>query len=182
MFEVEIKLQCFDKIGLTKKLLDIRAIKISVEKNHDIYYNHPNRDFLSTDESLRIRSVKDAIELTYKGKKIDPNSKTRQELTVLVSSMEIAEILDKLNFDIGGEVIKNREIWNFDDIVITLDEVQDLGNYFELEIGSVNKNEIKYLVNKLHDLINKLGYDPQKQIKESYLELIRRKSSIAFNK
>ena len=48
----------------------------------DTYYRHPCRDFAQTDEGLRIRRSFPAMTsfLTYKGPKIDSETKTRQEI------------------------------------------------------------------------------------------------------
>jgi len=48
----------------------------------DTYYRHPCRDFVQTDEGLRIRRWPTISFITYKGPKIDPETKTRKEIEI----------------------------------------------------------------------------------------------------
>src|SRR5688572_27504135 len=79
----------------------------------DRYFNHPARDFAATDEALRIRQVGSRNYLTYKGPKIDLETKTRQELELpLADGPEAAEqmtqVLLQLGFQLAGIVRKSR--------------------------------------------------------------------------
>ena len=91
MIEVEIKLSCDNPESVIKKLQELGAEQLDTESNMDIYFNHPIRDFKSTDEALRIREVDSQVELTYKGPKYDSKSKTREEITVKVDSIEVKD-------------------------------------------------------------------------------------------
>ena len=172
VIEVEIKLLIDDWGEIQNKLNDLKAEKIGVEINEDIYLNHPNRDFRSTDEALRIRKVNSHIELTYKGPKINTKSKTREEINAEVNEANILDIFLKLDFTIGGRVNKRREKWEMNDILINLDKVEKLGNFLELEIIASSEDGIDELINQLYDLASQLGLDPEQQITKSYLELI----------
>ncbi|HIH62261.1 MAG TPA: class IV adenylate cyclase, partial [Methanobacteriales archaeon] len=69
MIEVEVKAKTDHRIK--KKLESIGAQKIRTEKQEDIYFNAPHKDFKITDEALRIRETPTRTLLTYKGPKID---------------------------------------------------------------------------------------------------------------
>ena len=73
----------------------------------DTYFRHPCRDFAQTDEGLRIRKTvspqsktEDCV-LTYKGPKIDSETKTRKEIEVSVTDNNgenCRNILESLGF------------------------------------------------------------------------------------
>ena len=72
----------------------------------DTYYRHPCRDFAQTDEGLRIRSCPTATMgfgsfLTYKGAKIDSETKTRQEIELSLfpgTHADCQSLLEALGF------------------------------------------------------------------------------------
>ncbi|WP_252896500.1 class IV adenylate cyclase [Metallosphaera hakonensis] len=69
------------------------------EVQEDIYLNGEAKDFKKTDEALRIRTVGDKIELTYKGPRMGSESKSREEITVVLDSREsMVKILEKLGY------------------------------------------------------------------------------------
>jgi len=68
----------------------------------DTYFRHPCRDFAQTDEGLRIRRCSGNFSLmTYKGPKIDSETKTRQEIEFPLSPGtydECQSLLEALGF------------------------------------------------------------------------------------
>lgn len=172
MIEFEIKIEA-DIGEVRKQLKELNAEKINEEINQDQYFNHPNRDFGITDEALRIRKTAKSQYITYKGPKFDDKSKSRKEINVEYLGTALDEILQELDFTKSGIVRKNRETWRLDEITITLDKVQGLGEYVELEVVGTNKNNLQFYLNKLYTMGEKLGLDPSKQITKSYLELLR---------
>lgn len=172
VIEVELKLLCSDPESVVTKLQEIGAEKLNTESNMDIYFNHPNRDFKDTDEALRIREIDSQVELTYKGPKLDSKSKTREEITIKVDSIEVKDIFYRLNFPVGGVVHKKRANWEYDGVKITMDQVEGLGNYVELEIETDNIELMDGLVDELYRVALLLGLNPENQITQSYLELL----------
>lgn len=111
MIEIEVKGYADDKVfeRVRKNFKLIRR-----EYHEDTYFQHPCRNFTETDEALRIRIRKfnghfEAF-ITYKGPKIDPNSKTRWEIEVPVSDPDRhVEILESLGFKEVMTIEKTRE-------------------------------------------------------------------------
>ncbi len=166
--EIEIKAYC-DNIGdVKKKLVKMGAEYIKSEKESDCYFNHPEKDFGETDEALRIRTVDDNSVLTYKGPKISKKSKARIEKEVIVSDDDVSgEILLLLGFKVSGKVVKKRDYYTLNGIVICLDEVENLGSFVELEkMGS----DLEKIESELFALADKLGLDRLER--RSYLELV----------
>lgn len=180
MIEVEVKAWVKDE----KKLDEIveRISHMSVLKREecvqrDIYFSHPSRNFLLTDEALRLRIEDGKCELTYKGPKIDPISKTRVEITVKVDSCEkTIELLRRLGFSDVMEVFKERRIfvllYGGRTVRLSLDRVKDLGTFVELECETERETEIEQARNLLFSLLEHLGIPREHTERRSYLELL----------
>lgn len=113
------------------------------EHQADRYFNHPGRDFADTDEALRIRSVGDWNCVTYKGAKLDAITKTRQEIEIefaagSAAAGKFAALLTALGFRETAVVQKKRRTAHLTRgafaTEITLDDVQGVGQFVELEI------------------------------------------------
>ena len=99
---------------IAARLLEFGATAIGEVRQADHYFNHPVRDFATTDEALRIRSVGDQNWLTWKGPKIDQNTKTRREIESSLgdgskTAEEICEVLTILGFHSVAVVRKVRK-------------------------------------------------------------------------
>ncbi|ADB58894.1 class IV adenylate cyclase [Archaeoglobus profundus] len=162
--EVEVKFRLEENV---KRKIEEVAEFVCEVCERDIYFNHPCRDFLETDEALRVRKS-EKVFLTYKGPKIDRETKTREEIEVEISDFDKAvEIMKKLGFKPVAEVFKVRRIYRMGDATICIDNVKDLGGFVEIEIKSENVEEAKRLVFKIAD---KFGL--RNPITKSYLEML----------
>ena len=115
----------------------------------DVYFRHPTRNFIQTDEALRLRRVGEENCITYKGPKIDQETKTRRELELGFGPGQKtfaawAELLEILGFSRGGEVQKERTPgklpWEGHEVHLALDTVAGLGTFLELEIVADEKD------------------------------------------
>ena len=151
---------------------------VSAEQQADDYYNHPCRDFVVTDEALRIRSIQDMKTdkefslLTYKGKNESEGIHTREELECEVDNGETARtILERLGFSLVAAVHKERTLYQKDDISICLDEVRGLGSYLEIEIlceeGRTAKTQ-----KRLKTILAEIAFAEPVVEPETYLELL----------
>ena len=143
MVEVEMKFPVADFAPLERKLVAWGATKVKTRQEEDHYFNAPDRDFAQTDEALRLRRVASSNFLTYKGPKLDPQTKTRTEIEVpLAPGEEAAEAMTQLLNHLGyrpvAVVLKERRVFQTKrqgfDLEICLDEVKDVGRFAELEI------------------------------------------------
>ncbi|BAA30938.1 class IV adenylate cyclase [Pyrococcus horikoshii] len=177
MYEVELKGyandEIFEKVRETFEFM-------RKEIHEDIYYQHPCRDFSKTDEALRIRIKRfnghNEVFLTYKGPKIDEKSKTRLEIEVEIQEDvdKYFELLDRLGFKEVLKVVKTREKYYVEKgVTITLDEVEGLGKFIEIETLVKEKDEIPEAVEKLEKILRELGVE--KFERRSYLELLLEK-------
>ncbi len=165
--EVEIK---FELKGDTLEKIKGIAKFICRRSEADTYFLSPVRDFKKTDEALRIRRENGFVRITYKGPKVDNETKTREEIEVSVDSYENAvELLKRLGFKPFKEIRKVREVYKIGDITICVDDVEGLGRFIEFEKKSDDVDKAK---KEIFELAGKLGYDISKSIRKSYLEMI----------
>ncbi len=171
MIEVEVKARADEQT--LSKILALGAVFLKEENHVDIYFNSPLHDFRKTDEALRIRIKDEGSRLTYKGPKLDRETKSRQELTVKIDSPErMAEVLRSLGFLPFAEVRKHRTKYSLGDVTFALDEVAGLGLFLEVEAkGDANYEEQK---RRVISLLSELGLG--ESIRKSYLELLEEKS------
>ncbi len=165
--EVEIKFKADrgveDKI---KELADFVCEKVE----EDVYFNSPMRDFRESDEALRLRKDGEGVKMTYKGPKVDPETKTREEIEIRVDNYGNAkEMLERLGFKAIRKVVKKRRIYRLGEVTICFDDVEGLGCFVEIEVKS---NDLERAKHRIFEVARMLGFDPSDSIRESYLELL----------
>ena len=178
MIEVEIKAKIDDKNEAFKKINEIGGVYSHSEKHHDIYFNGDNTDFRKTDEALRIRQIPDRDDfkkiLTYKGPKLNGETKTRKEVEVEINDTDsMAEILVNLGYKPSAIVDKVRRVFKYEDYTITVDKLNQLGYFIEIESVINDDNDITDVEEKIKGIFNKLditrGFENL-----SYLELLEK--------
>jgi adenylate cyclase, class 2 len=143
VLEVEVKFAVNDFAPL-EAALAARGIAIQPARHDsDHYFNAPDRDFAKTDEAFRVRSIGRKNFVTYKGPKVDATTKTRLEIEVPIADGEEAardfrRLMTCLHFRPVAVVQKARRVAEFTrdgfDVQATLDDVQGVGRYAELEV------------------------------------------------
>ncbi|WP_254862884.1 class IV adenylate cyclase [Halovivax gelatinilyticus] len=174
-YEVEVKVPA----TLDRVRERVRSIGASDEgrvEQVDTYYDAPHRTFSKTDEALRIRTERrsgdERVELTYKGPLVERASKTRAEVeTEVDDAVAAAEILERLGFEPAATVRKDRHRFAFDGVTITLDEVDGVGTYVEVE-RTATADSIDETRAELFATLDRLGLDPDEQVRTSYLGLM----------
>ncbi|MFM5883047.1 MULTISPECIES: class IV adenylate cyclase [Methanobrevibacter] len=176
MIEVEVKAKITSFSEMEKKLENIGATKSKKEFQEDIYFNSPIVNFAESDEALRIRTTKENdnvdIFITYKGPKIDKKSKTRKEIEMKIEDAEkCSDIFEAIGFRKVRTVRKNRQYYTYENFEISLDDIEGLDPYMEIEIGLKDGEDYSKAQKSIFDLFEKLniteGFD-----RTSYLELL----------
>lgn len=176
MIEVEVKAKINSFEEMENKLDKIGAIRSKKEFQEDIYFNSPIVDFAKTDEALRIRTTREDenenIFITYKGPKIDQNSKTRKEIEMGIDDAEkCSGIFEEIGFVKVRTVRKNRQYYEYENFEISLDDVEGLDPYMEIEIGLNDGEDYSQAQNKIFELFEILGITDGFE-RTSYLELL----------
>jgi adenylate cyclase class 2 len=142
-YEVEMKFPAPDMPALESRLAAMGIDISQPQLELDVYFSHPARDFAATDEALRIRRKGQLNFITYKGPKIDATTKTRQEIDLPLpdeeeSAQAWTSLLESLGFSPVAEVCKSRRkfhvVWQNQRVEGSLDHVDQLGDYAELEL------------------------------------------------
>ncbi|MCL7417171.1 MAG: class IV adenylate cyclase [Halalkalicoccus sp.] len=175
MYEVEMKVRANHE-QVRRALDEHGATPLDTITQRDTYYDAPTRDFGETDEALRIRrETEDGDErakLTYKGPLVGETSKTREEYeTELGDGDVMGSILDSLGFAPVETVEKRRERFSIAEYVVTLDTVDGLGEFVEVETEAREKG-IDAARAGVTETVEALGLDPDAEIRTSYLELL----------
>ncbi|WP_166827968.1 class IV adenylate cyclase [Thalassoroseus pseudoceratinae] len=142
-YEVELKFPLTNVEDVQRRLADLGARPDKTCEQVDTYFAHPQRDFATTDEALRVRRQGNDVCITYKGRRDPGPVKSRREIELPVgagdehSASELADLLTLLGFQAVHDVVKHREFyqlhWQDRQLEICLDQVQDLGDFLEIE-------------------------------------------------
>ncbi|MFW9972469.1 MAG: class IV adenylate cyclase [Candidatus Odinarchaeota archaeon] len=195
MIEVEIKIQILNHELMIKKFEENNGVyKLSLI-HEDTYFNMTKglRDFKKTDEALRLRKsvefdkkakIKKRVInkfITYKGKKLDPSTKTRKEHEIKIEDIDTMKLLLKeLGFEEIITIKKERELYEFEFknyyIEALIDYIPILNQYFlEVEFLLDSPENLENSKEILFDFLNSLGIKKEESIRKSYLELILEK-------
>ena len=175
MLEIELKVKVPSLDPVREHLVRKNAQSCGKVHEHDIYYNAPHRDFGKTDEAVRVRYTHDRAVVTYKGPKIKKfGLKAREELNFAVESGDTFEkMLDRLGFTKTLEVNKWRETYKLGTASVSLDSVDDLGTFAEIEV--ITENETDNPTTQIEKIAKEIGVIG-KPILESYLEMLLAKN------
>ncbi len=186
-YEVEMKFPVADLAALEGRLTGLGATVAAAQREVDVYFTHPARDFAQTDEALRLRRKGADYTITYKGPKIDAATKTRREIDLPLAVGEEGfrawfALLEALGFRVAGEVRKSRRkarlTWHGRNVEGSLDRVEGLGDFVELELIVEDQSEadsaesaaIESAKQCIFSLAAALGLEGSER--RSYLELL----------
>lgn len=184
MYEVEMKFPVGDAAAIESRLFALGARRRGTVSQLDRYFNHPCRDFARTDEAVRLRRVGERVELTYKGPRVDADTKTRREHSLPLAAPDAlagpqttieawAELLSAVGFRAVAEVAKERTVLLLEreslDVEIAIDSVAGLGTYVELELLA-DETGLDAARDCLRGLARELGLEVSER--RSYLELL----------
>ena len=177
-YEVEQKFPVGDLAEITAKLMALGARLDAPIDQLDRYFAHPSRDFCQTDEALRIRQIGPRCLVTYKGPKIDRETKTRHEIELPLSESpegvaQWTELLEALGFQSVAEVHKIRQpahlAWQDAEVEIALDRVDRVGTFVEFEL-TADEERLERARAQILSLAAALGLAGAER--RSYLELL----------
>ena len=178
MLEIEVKYAEADFADLERRLAAWGAREAAPRDDADHYFNAPDRDFAVTDEALRLRRIGPKTFVTYKGPKRDALTKTRAEIEVPLAdgdeaAADFARLLTHLGYRPVAVVRKRRRAFRLErggfPVEITLDDVEGVGRFAELEIQAPEE-QLDAARRVLLDAASELGLIAGER--RSYLELL----------
>ncbi len=179
LYEVEMKFRVSDHAPIAEQIQSIGGTFAAAETQVDTYMSHPCRDFAETDEAFRIRNIGDRYYVTYKGPKIDSETKTRKELEFsIVNPAESLQLYQALGFCPVDAVKKTRQLatvnYHHWPISIGLDNVDGLGMFVELETLT-SEDKLPAARSAVKQLAGELGLTNGER--RSYLNLLQQQAS-----
>jgi adenylate cyclase, class 2 len=171
MIELEIKMPCPDLKALERRLVEMGARLEGDLDQEDVYFSHPSRDFGATDEALRLRRENDRSRITYKGPKLDRDTKMREEIELELEDLaRMSQVLERLGFIPHYRVVKRRRVYMLQGIHFCLDRVEGLGDFVEMEYEGQDLDKGKKKIMELKVQLKLEGNE-----RRSYLELLKEK-------
>lgn len=156
-----------------------------IERNNyqkDIYYTPAHENFLKKNpisEWLRIRDTKDEKTINYKnwGNHNGNNKITCKEIEIGIDDYDgMIEMLNALDFKQIIIVEKTRNSFEYNNIIVSIDSIENLGDFIELEFKTNlydNENDsMKYIMDTIENLKIKVG----NQIFAGYPQLVMEKN------
>jgi adenylate cyclase class 2 len=175
--EVKVRLTEDGVDSLHARLDALGATPLGEHLQVDTYFAHPVRDFQATDEALRLRIDGARVLITYKGPKLDPPRKTREEIEFAlgtgVDAQTAATLLERLGFRAVASVRKQRTDFALGRspgaTVVSIDCVDGLGSFCEIEVPASDPAAARTVLEAELARLDLGGATP---IAESYLELL----------
>ncbi len=176
-WEIEQKYRVDHRDRLLEGLERVGGRFLRTEQHQDTYLRHPSRDFRTTDEALRLRSIDGTPFVTYKGPRLPGPMKMRPEVELpLVAGTEQSwlAIWNSLGFQVAAIVAKSREVYLLEGlgspVTVTIDSVESLGLFCEIEV-LVDRLELRdEAQNRIFGLAEQLGLE--KVERRSYLGML----------
>lgn len=181
--EIELKLPLKNREAVIDFLHNKAKFKYE-KQQHDTYFNAPHRDFLqdpdNVDEWLRIRIAGETAQINYKDwQPHDKREKTHctEYETEVASSDQLLKIFTALNFVKITDVKKLRRSWDYKEAEISIDSVEELGDYIEVEYKGSLK-DVEEVRRHLFAVLAELGAETGKIDYRGYPYLLLEKKGL----
>lgn len=117
---------------------------------------------------FRIRKQEGKIIFTMKYK-ASKSSNDNYELETLIDNPQtVTHMLKRLGYPPSLNIRKKRRTAKYKNIEICLDEVDNLGNYIEVEKMCKNDANVEYVQSELWDVLLRLGVKPKDRVYKGY--------------
>ncbi len=167
MLEVEAKVELLSPGALRDRLREAKAVAGDVEEHEDVFFTHPSRDLAAAGEAFRLRVCNGRMHLTYKGPKRGQGVKVREEHEVDVAE-DPRPMLAGLGFHPAVTLRKTREPWTLGDVHVTIDTLEGLGTFAEVEVLADDEAHATEMV---ESVLKGLGLEGATRMETSYLEM-----------
>lgn len=183
--EVEQKFPLYNVDIVVKALLKVNAKQVvCTEKQFDTYYMPSHKNYFETNivsEWLRVRETDSKSSVNYKcwlplGADIQTHCDEFQTSVADVSAIQ--NIFEALDIKPIIKVFKTRNSWEYKDVEISIDHIEDLGTFIELEyLHEVDEAELDTVFTLFKDILGELGavIGPQDRRGYPYLMIEKQK-------
>lgn len=181
--EVEVKIPVSGFEDVRERLLQQGFVTGMVHEETDTYFNSDDYDLKAQDKALRIRRIVDLengkkwAQINCKGPKLDGISLSRMEIETSVEDPDAIEsILGQLGFHpVRCIVRKTRYYFSRGNITASIDQVEGLGDFLELEIVEREEGKREGCLLDIQNVMTQLGFNMENTVRTSYLSLLQKK-------
>ena len=182
MKNIEVEIQVIIKNPeKTEERLNEVGKFVKSRKQVDKYFVPPYRDFFAAkdmpDEYLRVRHEEDKNHLNYSFLHFGEDGwlRSTDEYETLVDKPEVVEeIFNKIGLILKVTVTKTRKYFDCGDFEVTLDQIEDLGDFMEVEakkdFGGVDKTR-----KACEDFLSSLNVEYEIQREMGYPRMLYKK-------
>jgi len=176
--EIEVKFQSTqEQLSVLKKWLDANANFEEILNSHDYYLDHPEQSnlfktsgFIDSSKALRVRINDDKSYVTLKVNHIDQDTNKIKSIDEYETGVKDGQVALRIFYELGYKlrfVIKKvRHVYRFEDFEIVFDDVENLGQFIEVELKSGFDSDFGRT--KIFDLLKKIGFDEVKIFDRGY--------------
>jgi adenylate cyclase class 2 len=181
--EVELKFELKNPEEIVNELKK-KAEFLGEETQKDTYYIPFHRNFIKqtpVSEWLRLREVKNKASINYKKWHFidDKKSISCDEFESIVeNSNEIKNIFKHLDIKELIIVEKTRKNWKYKNAIISIDHVNELGDYIEIEIMKDSKDELAKANEEINEIAGELKANLGNQDNEGYPFMLLKKKNL----
>lgn len=165
IFEVELRYRLGDDVTKAKnleKMLSKKGFKADRSMDQeDIYYSSKHKDFIESEECLRIRTVDGDSEITWKPpssadmKEADEFWKEEVDLQIGLQHDVAKRMLSALDFFEVATVEKHRKSFvGPEDVEVSIDVVAGVGTFVELEVKHTDPSRGKKLIREVAEILH----------------------------
>lgn len=122
---------------------------------------------------FRLRKQNGKTILTMKYAASSRSRDNHEHETVVEDPSEIADMLKRLGYTPGVRVIKTRRKANYEGLEICIDEVEELGNFIEVEKLADDAADVDKIQKELWDILLQLGVKTKDRTHKGYDMLMR---------
>ncbi len=163
--EIEVLILEINPSTIITKLEKLGATKLYDGPVHAIKMDYPNRSLKEKGSTLRIRTLGEKVEVTYKGKKQAGNLKHRSEIEFNTSELEATiKLFEAIGLAENSRETKHRTLYQLGDIKYAIDNNPAFPPYLEIE--STNERKVE------QGVIN-LGYSMNQTVNFTTSELYK---------
>lgn len=173
MLEMELKARLNDKSKLRQKLILEGCQWLPAIVQEDVIYIKKDITQKINIPVFRIRKIDNKTILTLKVQEADLN--TAKELELEVSDDKtMHQMLQTIGFEAKVEVKKQRTETEYKGCTICIDEVEQLGDFVEIEQLGTEEADSKKVYMEMLCILKELGITSADLVEEKYFEMIQK--------
>ncbi len=178
--EIEIRAAIANLTEIESKILEKGAMLFKEKHQKDIYYGEICLyEKIGYSFMMRVRDEEGKIFLTYKGARTKKDGEWEEYEFPVENKLSAVEMLKAMGLEKIAEVSKKRKEYKLGDFSICLDDIEELGNFVEIEYLCDDASEGKM---KLMELARELKVKDEDIIQKGYITMLLAKNESPYSK